>query len=141
MAMRALVAVVDDDPTLADLITEVLELGGFETHVISDPDAAFDRVALLRPAVVLLDLRIERRQAGWELLERLHHDPGTAAIPVIVCTADDGFLREHADDLAARGVPCLPKPFEIDDLIAAVSHAARHVTDGPEESCPGAAAP
>lgn len=136
MAKRALVAVVDDDPTLADLIGDVLDLGGFDTLIIDDPNDALANIRSAEPTVVLLDVRIERRRLGWQILEQLGSDPETGAIPVVVCTADEGFLREHADELATRGVPCLPKPFEIDDLIAVVSRAADRAS-GPPHRRPG----
>lgn len=139
MPERALVAVVDDDPTLATLLVDVLELGGFDTIVIGESADAPSRIGQVRPRVVLLDVRIEHRQLGWQIVEQLAADPCTASIPVVICTADEGFLREHASDLAVRGVPCLPKPFEIDDLIAAVSRAALGGLDDTAGSLPGAA--
>lgn len=140
MAERALVAVVGDDPTLANLIVEVLDLGGFDTLVISNLAAAAARIATVRPAAVLLDVRIEHREDYWRIVEQIGADSRTAGIPVVICTADEGFLREHASGLAARGVPCLSKPFEIDDLIAVVVIAAGRMPAGPDQSRPGAAA-
>lgn len=140
MAERALVAVVGDDPTLANLIEEVLDLGGFDTLVIGNLAAAAARIAAIRPAAVLLDVRIEQRAACWRIIEQHGADSRTAGIPVVVCTADEGFLREHAGGLAARGVRCLSKPFEIDDLIAVVATATGRLPNGSNESRPGAAA-
>lgn len=136
MAKHGLVAVVDDDPTLATLMVDVLELGGFDTFVIDDPDDAHTRIRSARPLVALLDVRIERRQLGLQILEQLRADPQTATIPVVICTADEGFLREHAAELANRGIPCLAKPFEIDDLIAVVSRAAGIEPQPPDDGAP-----
>jgi len=125
MAEPSLVVVVDDDQTLAGLITDVLEFAGFDSLVFDDPEMAVGQISTIRPAVVLLDVCISWRERAWQAIVQLCDDPKTTGIPLVVCTADDGFLREHAADLVARGIPYLPKPFEIDTLIDVVAGAAR----------------
>lgn len=139
MARRALVAVVDDDQTLADLIVDVLDVGGFDAFVISDPETAVARVISVCPVVVLLDIQLKHSQLDWQIIEQLGADPRSSSIPVVVCTANVGFLAEHADELAARGVPCLPKPFEIDDLIAIIANAAGRFSGGRDDMRPSSA--
>lgn len=131
MTEPSLVVVVDDDRTLADLITEVLEYAGFGSLVFDDPEIAVGQISGIRPAVVLIDVCISWRERAWEAIVQLCDDPQTSDIPLVVCTADDGFMREHATDLVARGIPCLSKPFEIDNLIDLVAGAARWKSDDP----------
>ncbi|MCO5178077.1 MAG: response regulator [Thermomicrobiales bacterium] len=134
MAEPSLVVVVDDDQTLAGLITEVLEYAGFDSLVFDDPEIAVGQISGIRPAVVLLDVCISWRERGWDAIVQLCDNPLTSSIPLVVCTADDGFLREHAADLVDRGIPCLPKPFEIDNLIDVVAGAA-HWKSGDSALC------
>jgi len=134
MADPSLVVVIDDDQTLAGLITDVLEFAGFDSLVFDDPEMAVGQISTIRPAVVLLDVCIGWRERGWQAIVQLCDDPQTTGIPLVVCTADDGFLREHAADLVARGIPYLPKPFEIDTLIDVIAGAA-HCGSGDSALC------
>lgn len=118
------VAVIGDDRTVANLIVEVLAQGGYDSVVFNDPDVAVAQLTQIRPAIIVLDVRIQHRRACWQLIKQIGEDPRLTSASIVVCTADDGFLNEHGGELAARGVPCLRKPFEIDDLIAAVARAA-----------------
>jgi len=53
---------------------------------------------------------------GWELLQRLHNDPRTTSIPVIICSVIDN--PELAQALGASAF--LPKPIRQDDILAAL---------------------
>ncbi len=64
MADPSLVVVVDDDQTLAGLITDVLEFAGFDSLVFDDPEMAVGQISTIRPAVVLLDVCIAEPFTG-----------------------------------------------------------------------------
>jgi len=55
---------------------------------------------------------------GWEMLSRFRRDPVLCATPVIVCSADVEALEEHAAAPQGEGYAVLPKPFDLDDLLA-----------------------
>lgn len=60
-------------------------------------------------------------QAGWNLLERLHADALTLGIPVIIFSTEKEYLEEaQAAHLRFGGQRFISKPFDIDDLLAAV---------------------
>ena len=46
--------------------------------------------------------------------------PATQAIPVIFCTADHWLLTHSAEQLHALGCAVVPKPFDLDALLATV---------------------
>lgn len=73
-----------------------------------------------RPALIILDLRLERPDAGLEALRRLRADPVTQATPVLVCSADVIGLRALEARLRANGCDLLEKPFEMAMLLARV---------------------
>ena len=54
------------------------------------------------PDLIVLDLRMERRDSGWHLLDVLTPDPATAAIPV-VCSVEVLLMETHAERLAGLG--------------------------------------
>jgi CheY-like chemotaxis protein len=111
--------VVEDDPTLLDLVTETIESLG---HEVSSASSQEDALTLLEDTMfdyVLLDLKIPLREGrlprleiGFTLLERIVSLPGARRPGVIVMTAhgDDHeycrrALREGADDF-------IKKPFD-----------------------------
>jgi len=60
-------------------------------------------------------------QAGWDLLERLHADERTRELPVVVVSTDKAFLEEVQASLERYGGRrFLAKPFDIDDMLAAI---------------------
>ncbi|ADP78993.1 response regulator [Pseudofrankia inefficax] len=112
------VLVVDDDPTLRQLVVVNLELEGFEVHEAVDGQDCLERIHEIAPAVVTLDIMMPRVD-GWEVASRLRGDPATADIKLIVLTA---ATREADVRRGARvGVDYyLTKPFDPDDLIGVV---------------------
>jgi CheY-like chemotaxis protein len=116
-----LIAIVDDDMPFLELMDDLLRDAGFRTIGCATTSDALATVARARPDLVILDLWMETRDAGWQLLDRLRRDPGTAAVPVLICSADHEGLSEHAERLSADGYTALAKPFDLEDLLAAVS--------------------
>ncbi|HEX6799771.1 MAG TPA: hypothetical protein VF116_18825 [Ktedonobacterales bacterium] len=57
------------------------------------------------------------------MLQKMKMTRATATIPVIVCTAATKEVREIQGYLQAKGVSLVPKPFDIDDLLAAIKRA------------------
>jgi CheY-like chemotaxis protein len=114
------VAVVDDDQTLLDLVAELLLERNWAMLAVRDGHGASEVLRLGAPDVILLDIRLESDQSGWDILDQLLADPVTRAIPVIVWTADANSLADKRAWLEDLGVQMLAKPFEIDDLFRAL---------------------
>lgn len=111
------VLVVDDHPTLRRAVRLVLEDAGFEVEEASEGARALTAIADAAPDVVLLDLNIPG-VSGSELLQALHEDPATSAIPVIVVTATGDEGRPGA--LRGGAADYLTKPFSSDALLRSV---------------------
>ena len=115
------VLVYDDDQATLDLYRDLLTDAGYRVTVrdrMSDDPAV---AAQLRPSLILLDLIFAGADAGWQFIEAAKRHPASAEIPILVCTAaaqlvDD--LKDQIDELSCRVVL---KPFDIDDLLEAVS--------------------
>jgi two-component system OmpR family response regulator len=111
-------AIVDDDQDLLDLMPLACSEWGWECLAITDSATACNQIAVAAPDAVLLDLHLESRNRGMDVLQQLLDRPDTAGIPVILWTADAYFLAEREAWLRERGIKVLAKPFEIDELAA-----------------------
>jgi two-component system, OmpR family, response regulator len=116
-----LILAIEDDAAIRGVYAELLTEEGFRVvtwGAVSDDGPA--EVASLAPDLVVLDLVIAQQPAGWDLLVALHNDPETGSIPVLVVTASGVLVRDRAADLEAWGCGVLMKPFDVDELVAAV---------------------
>ena len=98
---------------------------------------AFGDIRHAKADLVILDLFLHGETTGWQQLEILTLDPATRGIPVIICSAARGSLEHARAKLAALDVAVLEKPFDLEQLEAAVAAA---LGSGPRrpEVVPGA---
>lgn len=82
-----LALIVEDDDKLSVIYAEALRQAGFETAVIHDGAVALEQVAVLCPALIILDLHLPHISGG-EILKRIRHDESLARSQVIITTAD-----------------------------------------------------
>jgi PAS domain S-box-containing protein len=80
--------VVDDDPHVVDMLRQFLPESDFCLESALDGEAGLRAIAANRPDLVLLDL-IMPRLDGFGVIARLHSNPQTRDLPVIVITAKD----------------------------------------------------
>lgn len=112
--MPRTVLVVEDEPSLADLLSVVLEDEGYQVAVAGDGRAALARLAAGGCELVLSDVMLPFLD-GAALALAMQADPVLRAIPLILMSA--------APLSPARVVPhaaFLDKPFALDDLLATV---------------------
>ncbi len=108
------VLIVDDDPTIRELVGEVLADAGHEVVGAPDGTVALDLAERQRPALILLDVCLPCMSAE-EFAQAYRRRPGPRA-PIIVFTAGDGAA--HTARIGAVGY--LPKPFDIEQLVEIV---------------------
>jgi CheY-like chemotaxis protein len=97
-----------------------LEAEGYQVQASAD---AFGDIRHARADLVILDLFLHGDAAGWQQLDVLTLDPTTRGIPVIVCSAAIASLGEARAKLAMLDVAVLEKPFDLEQLSAAVAAA------------------
>jgi CheY-like chemotaxis protein len=114
------VLVVDDDPSIVDLLETALTGQGYRVESAVD-GAAVQRARDLQPDVILLDLMMPGMD-GVEVSRRLRAAPETAAIPIVAMSA-----AERLGTTAAQMVvdDRLPKPFELRHVFALVARWVR----------------
>jgi two-component system, chemotaxis family, chemotaxis protein CheY len=117
------VLVIDDDHALTSVLRKVLSDAGFDVQVANDGAEGLDKAAD-RPSIVLVDLDMPVMD-GLEFVDAFRRLPGCAEVPIILATGtgDVVALRRRIE---GKGVVFLmPKPFDLDTLIARVSAASR----------------
>jgi len=80
--------VVDDDPQVCDLVSQLLEDEPYAITSAQDGMVALQAIGKQRPDVVLLDLLMPEMD-GFEVIQHLCHHPQLSGIPVIVLTAKE----------------------------------------------------
>lgn len=119
------IAVVNDDTVFLEMMAAVLQEQEYEVEIMREADNAFQELRADLPNLIILDIRMETPESGWNLLELLTLDRETHHVPVIVCSAAIRDLQSHEAWLNARGIQVLPKPFDIEELYACVENSLR----------------
>jgi CheY-like chemotaxis protein len=114
------VVVVDDDRAIVEVVCDVLEDEGIPTTSCPHGRRAQACIRHKRPKVVLLDVQMPDVD-GIELFRQLRADPSTSTLPVIFFTANVHKLQQQLPDYQSRGATLLPKPFDMEQLIDAVT--------------------
>ncbi len=128
-SQRGRVLVVDDDSSLAEMLTIVLRTEGFDSRVCGDGDDALQDFRAYRPDVVLLDLMLPG-QDGIDVCRAIR---GESTVPIVMLTAKNDTidvvlgLESGADDY-------IVKPFKPKELIARIrARLRKHESSAPEE--------
>ena len=112
---RTTVLVVDDDPTIVDVLRAALEDEGYAV-LMAVNGGALPLARQAQPQVILLDIMMPGLD-GVEVSKRLRADPATAAIPIVAMSATSNLTA------LASQMPVddrLPKPFDLDGVFAVV---------------------
>jgi len=121
--MALLVAVVDDEPDIVELVSVHLRKAGFEVQGFGDAEAFFNSLEKRLPDIVLLDLMLPDID-GLEICRTLRQEDRWSSIPIIMLTARTAEtdkvlgLELGADDYVT-------KPFSPRELIARVKAVLR----------------
>jgi two-component system OmpR family response regulator len=108
------VLVVDDEATLAELLTMALRYEGWEVRSAGDGIGAVRIARDFRPDAVVLDMMLPDID-GLEVLRRLRgHAP---EVPVLFLTAKDS-VEDRVTGLTAGGDDYVTKPFSLEEVVA-----------------------
>jgi len=120
MVRGVTIYIVDDNESVSESLSGLLRSCGFATRVFASAEAFLTGYEPADTACLLLDVMMPG-MSGLELQERLRSDQ--RLLPIVFITArTDAAL--HAKLLERGAVACLIKPFNEEDLLAAVRTAA-----------------
>ena len=121
MGAGRIVLVVEDNPTNARLIVDMLGIEGYTTHVAQEGAEGFELAVELLPDLILTDIQMSGMD-GLSMTRMLKADRRTAAIPVIAVTAH--AMQDYADQAMSAGCCAfITKPFRFRPFLAEVAHA------------------
>jgi CheY-like chemotaxis protein len=125
---KPLVLIVEDDPWIRGISSELLEDEGFAIASAADGQTGLTMAERLRPAAILLDLGLPR-MAGAQFLKHLRARASLRGTPVIVVS---GLPLAFSQDASTLADGFLRKPFDLTQLLHEV-HAATvtHTDFGP----------
>lgn len=119
---RASVLVVEDEPTIADLVARYLDRARFETRVAVDGKSALREIARRAPDLVVLDLMLPAVD-GLEVMRRTRRE-GNDRTAFIVLTAK-GEESDRITGLRLGADDYVVKPFSPSELVARVEAVLR----------------
>jgi DNA-binding NtrC family response regulator len=115
----SVVLVVDDEPLQRDILKEILDDEGYETHIASSGEEGLRIAKEIRPDVLLTDLKMEGID-GIDLIEALPEEPFKP--PAIVMTAY-GTISSAVEAIQKGAFDYLTKPLDKDVLLITVRRA------------------
>lgn len=129
MSQKDKILVVDDEPRVVRLVTEVLGAMDYDVVAAVNGESAMEQVALEQPDLILLDILLPDGMDGYEICRRIRE---FSDVPVIMLTAraqESDML--HGFDVGADDY--LTKPFSAKELLARVKAVLRR-SRRPEEA-------
>ncbi len=121
------VLVVDDDPTVSDVVRRYFERGGYQVSLAADGAAALETYARTRPDLLILDLMLPGVD-GLEVCRRIrqNHD----LVPIIMLTA----LGDEMDRIVGLQLGAddyVTKPFSPRELVLRAQSVLRRAQPAP----------
>jgi two-component system response regulator ResD len=128
---RGSILVVDDEPTIAEVVARYLERAGYETRTAADGPSAVAAALSARPDLLVLDIMLPGFD-GLEVMRRVQDDlEGRVAVILLTAKGEESDrlvgLRRGADDYVV-------KPFSPAELVARVDAVLRRTAGGEDSA-------
>jgi len=110
------IAIIDDNIRNVDLLSDYLQIGGYQTVAFTDPVAALRQVLWIPPRAIIVDLHMPVMD-GLEFITRIAEELGEEAPPCIILSADDSE-ENMLKCFEAGANDYLRKPYSRGELLA-----------------------
>jgi two-component system response regulator RegX3 len=122
---RGHIVLVEDEDAIVRPLVSALEREGFDVHRFVRAEDAIDRLAVLNPDVVILDLALP----GMSGLKACQVIRRRSTVPVLMLTARSAET-DRLSGFAAGADDYLPKPFSVHELVARIRAILRRTRTG-----------
>jgi DNA-binding response OmpR family regulator len=126
---RDKILIIEDDPTMQEILRDNFEFGGCTVHLAADGRAGLEAVFACQPDLVLLDIMLPKIN-GFDLCRRIRSEGLTTPIIMLTAKSQESDvvlgLNLGADDYVT-------KPFSIEVLLARASACLRRRHQPPGE--------
>jgi two-component system phosphate regulon response regulator PhoB len=117
------VLLVEDEPTIGEMVGFALEKAGFGFRLVADAEQALLEIAANPPDLLLLDWMLPG-MSGIDLARRLRKEEMTSALPIILLTAR-GDENDRVYGLETGADDYVSKPFSPRELVARIQAVLR----------------
>lgn len=137
MAKKKLL-IMEDNVDHLGMMKTYLELEGYEVETATNGRLGVESIMKSLPDLIVTDYQMPELD-GMEILKILKSNSKTEHIPIIIVTGAKTSSSNVIEGLAAGVDAYLPKPFELDELSAAIQELFKLIEDGklPPRSSPG----
>jgi CheY-like chemotaxis protein len=118
---KPLILIIDDNRDIGSLLDLLLSEEGYEVMYVESLARGGAVLATRAPDLVIADVRLSGAHP-FAVMDLLMADPATRDIPLLLCTAAVWDVEEGRARVERAGVDVVFKPFDIDELLAAVQH-------------------
>lgn len=116
--MAAHILIVDDSPTDAYLVKNILEKNGYRTSEASSGTEAIEKSKELKPNLILMDVVMPGLN-GFQATRKITKDPATSSIPVVIVSSKN-MESDRAWGLMQGAKEFLVKPVKEKELLETV---------------------
>ena len=124
------ILVIDDDPTISELVSINLEMAGYDVNQAEDGIKGQALALQSPPDLIMLDLMLPKVD-GFTVCQRLRRDARTADIPVLMLTAL-GQIQDKVEGFNAGADDYLTKPFDVEEMLLRVRALLRRTDRIPQ---------
>lgn len=107
------VMIIEDDPTMLDLLTTLLQIEGFEVVRMGEPQSIIQDISREMPVLILLDVHLENELSGFDVLADIKQNPPLENIKIVMSSGLD--FSHRCKEVGADAF--VLKPYMPDELI------------------------
>jgi len=119
MAKIAKILICEDNIVENNLLSEFFVSHGYEVICDYDGTGVLEKVTKENPDIIILDIRLGKVD-GLEICKRIKEERTNEFMPIVLVTAYFEGVRDKINALEIGADDILPKPFDLDELLARV---------------------
>ncbi|WP_421792582.1 response regulator transcription factor [Gardnerella sp. KA00718] len=129
--VEASIVVVDDEPSIRELLVASLHFAGFDVETAASGSEAIDVIERVHPDLIVMDVMLPDID-GFTVIRRIRQNG--VAVPVLFLTARDD-TQDKIMGLTVGGDDYVTKPFSLEEVVARIRAILRRTQD-PDEDTP-----